>query len=79
MCDNRPEETRYVSWSLSNTMTSEWCRSVVEAAIANMGQPGDNKSRSGDHSFTEPVLEFGLPERTEKVKISMDGQRQSNR
>ncbi|MBK6877773.1 MAG: IS3 family transposase [Ignavibacteria bacterium] len=65
-------KTRYVvSWSLSNTMTSEWCRSVVEAAIAEHGQPEIINSDQGSQ-FTSPVY-IDYLKGLEKVKISMDG------
>lgn len=62
--------TRYVvNWSLSNTMTAEWVRSVVEEAIAQHGRPQIINSDQGSQftSFEYTSL-FD-----DKMKISMDG------
>lgn len=63
--------SRYVvSWSISNTMTSEWCRSVLEEAIEKHGQPEilntDQGSQFTASVFTEYVIDQG-------IKLSMDG------
>jgi putative transposase len=62
--------TRYVvSWSLSNTMTAQWCRSVVEDAITDHGRPQIINSDQGSQftSFEYTSL-FD-----DEMKISMDG------
>ena len=62
--------TRYVvNWSLSNTMTAQWCRSVVEDAINEHGRPQIINSDQGSQftSFEYTSL-FN-----EEMKISMDG------
>lgn len=62
--------TRYVvSWSLSNTMTGQWCRSVVEEAISEHGRPKIINSDQGSQftSFEYTSL-FN-----DEMKISMDG------
>lgn len=62
--------TRFVvNWSLSNTMTGEWCRQVVEEAIAQHGRPLIINSDQGSQ-FTS--LEY-TSLFSEKMKISMDG------
>jgi putative transposase len=65
--------TRYVvHWSLSNTMTSQWCRTVVEDAIAMHGQPeiinSDQGSQFTGFEYTSLLLERETP-----IAISMDG------
>ena len=41
--------SRYVvGWSLSNTMTSEWCRKTLETAIERHGAPEDPEHRPGE-------------------------------
>lgn len=63
--------TRYVvGWSISNTMTAEWTRQVVEDAITEHGAPEivntDQGSQFTSESFTAVLIEHG-------VRISMDG------
>lgn len=63
--------SRYVvSWSLSNTMTWEWCRDTLERAIMQYGKPEilntDQGSQFTSNLFTEFVA--GLP-----IRFSMDG------
>jgi putative transposase len=65
--------TRYVlNWSLSNTMTSQWCRTVVEEAIALYGAPeiinSDQGSQFTSYEYTSLLLERDVP-----IAISMDG------
>lgn len=62
--------TRYVvNWSLSNTMTGQWCRSVVQEAINEHGRPQIINSDQGSQftSFEYTNL-FN-----DDMKISMDG------
>lgn len=65
--------SRYiVGWSLSNTMTSEWCRACVEAAMSVYGQPEILNTDQGSQ-FTSPKF-TGLFEGQEVItKLSMDG------
>lgn len=65
--------TRYVlNWSISNTMTAEWCRTVVEDAIELYGQPeiinSDQGSQFSSYEYTSLLLKRENP-----VAISMDG------
>ena len=65
-------KTRYaVSWSLSNTMSSEWCRQTVEQAIALHGKPEIINSDQGSQFTSQIYIDYlkGL----ETVQISMDG------
>ena len=65
--------TRYVvNWSLSNTMTAEWCTSVVEEAIAIHGKPEIINSDQGSQ-FTSFEYTSLLEKEENKIKISMDG------
>lgn len=65
--------TRYVvNWGISNTMTAEWCRSLVEEAIHTHGQPGIINSDQGSQ-FTSHEYVSLLTEREKPIAISMDG------
>lgn len=65
--------TRFVvNWSLSNTMTSEWCRKVVEEAINQYGSPEILNSDQGSQ-FTSYDYTSLLTQRDQPIKISMDG------
>lgn len=64
--------SRYVvGWSLSNTMTSEWCKKTLDAAIEEHGAPEilntDQGSQFTSVEFTEYVT------RGRQVRLSMDG------
>ena len=63
--------TRYVvNWSISNTMTAEWCCKIVEEAIETHGKPeiinSDQGSQFTSMEYTEMLL-------SRDIKISMDG------
>jgi len=63
--------TRYVvNWSISNTMTAEWCRQVVEEAIAQYGKPEILNTDQGSQ-FTSGVFTELLKEK--EIQASMDG------
>jgi putative transposase len=63
--------TRYVvNWSLSNTMTAEWCCQVVEEAIGEHGKPEIFNTDQGSQ-FTSTVFTGMLKEK--EIEISMDG------
>lgn len=65
--------TRYVvNWSISNTMTAEWVRSVVEDAIEEHGQPEIINSDQGSQ-FTSYEYTSLLLDRKNPIAISMDG------
>jgi putative transposase len=65
--------TRYVlNWSVSNTMTSAWCRTVVEEAILQNGAPEIINSDQGSQ-FTSLEYTSLLLDRTNPIQISMDG------
>lgn len=63
--------TRYVvNWSLSNTMTAEWCTQVVQEAIDCHGAPDIFNTDQGSQ-FTSELFTGLLKE--SNVQISMDG------
>lgn len=62
--------TRYViNWSLSNTMTAQWCREVVQDAIETHGKPliinSDQGSQFTSFEYTSLF--------DEQMRLSMDG------
>jgi putative transposase len=63
--------TRYVvNWSISNTMSADWCKDVVEEAIALYGRPEIFNSDQGSQ-FTSEVFTSML--KSHEIQISMDG------
>ena len=63
--------SRYVvQWSLSNTMSAEWCTEVLQEAIKNHGIPEifntDQGSQFTSEVFINTLIDNG-------IKISMDG------
>ncbi len=63
--------SRYiVGWSLSNTMTAEWCKACVKSAIAAYGEPEIINTDQGSQ-FTSPIFTTLFDEI--KTKLSMDG------
>lgn len=63
--------TRYVvNWSISNTMTAEWCTEVLEQAIEVHGKPEIFNSDQGSQ-FTSEVFTGCL--KSNDIQISMDG------
>ncbi len=63
--------SRYVvSWSVSNSMTAEWCSEVLHAAIQKHGKPEIFNTDQGSQ-FTSEVFINVL--KTYEIRISMDG------
>ena len=63
--------SRYVlNWSVSNSMTAEWCVETIEEAIKNHGKPEIMNSDQGSQ-FTSEIYTKTLI--NNNVKISMDG------
>lgn len=63
--------TRYViNWGISNTMTAEWCKTLIEEAIQQHGKPqiinSDQGSQFTGYEYTQLLLD-------NKIEISMDG------
>jgi putative transposase len=67
--------SRYVvGWSLSNTMSAEWCVACIEQAIALHGKPEIINSDQGSQ-FTSDVYIDSLNRYA--IRISMDGKRRA--
>jgi putative transposase len=63
--------SRYVvGWSLSNTMSAEWCVDCIEEAISVHGTPEIINSDQGSQ-FTSDIYTDCL--RNHEIRISMDG------
>ena len=63
--------TRYVvNWSISNTMSAEWCCEVLEQAIEVHGKPEIHNTDQGSQ-FTSEVYIEAL--KKHGIQISMDG------
>ncbi len=61
--------TRYVvNWSISNTMTSQWCCQVLNEAIEQYGKPEIINSDQGSQFTSDEWFKA-----CEGIKISMDG------
>jgi putative transposase len=64
--------TRFVvNWGISNTMTSAWCRQIVEEAIETYGQPEIINSDQGSQ-FSGFEYTSLMTERENPIAISMD-------
>ena len=63
--------TRFVlNWSVSNTMSAEWCKQVVDEAIQQYGCPEIFNTDQGSQ-FTSGIFTTLLMDN--KIQISMDG------
>jgi putative transposase len=63
--------TRFiVGWSLSNTMTANWCIETIKEAILIHGKPEIINSDQGSQFTCKDYVDFLL---LEEIKISMDG------
>ena len=63
--------SRYVvGWSLSNSMTAEWCAEVLDEAILKFGKPEIFNTDQGSQ-FTSEVFINVL--KNNEIQISMDG------
>lgn len=64
--------SRYVvGWSLSNTMTSEWCRECLKTAIKRHGAPEMINTDQGSQFTAPQFTEYVTKE--ENIAFSMDG------
>ena len=61
---------KVMNWSVSNSMEAEWCKEMIEEAIAQHGKleiiNTDQGSQFTSHEFSKHVIKKG-------VKLSMDG------
>lgn len=63
--------SRYIiNWGLSNTMTADWCVSIIKEGILLNGKPEIFNTDQGSQFTSEEYI--SLMEK-EKIKISMDG------
>ena len=63
--------SRYVvGWSLSNTMSPQWCVDAIEQAIAEHGKPEILNSDQGTQFASDIYTEFL---KANEIRISMDG------
>jgi len=63
--------SRYVvGWSVSNTMTAEWCVETLKEAIARCGKPEVINSDQGSQFTSDCYIELL---KTNDIQISMDG------
>jgi putative transposase len=63
--------SRYVvGWSISNTMTSEWCVEVLKESISRHGKPEIINSDQGSQFTADKYVEFL---KMNDIQISMDG------
>jgi putative transposase len=63
--------TRFVvGWGISNTMTAEWCKDIVNEAINNHGKPCIINSDQGSQFTSETYTSFL---KNQDIEISMDG------
>jgi putative transposase len=63
--------TRYVvNWGISNTMSADWCRQIVQEAIEHHGKPEILNSDQGSQFTSDAYI--GLL-KAESIRISMDG------
>ena len=64
-------QSRYVlNWSISNTMSAEWCTEVLLEAIKKHGKPEIFNTDQGSQ-FTSNIFINAL--KSNKITISMDG------
>lgn len=63
---------KIVGWSISNTMTVEWCRDVLLETIVEHGNPEIFNTDQGSQ-FTSSIFTKVLKDN--QVSISMDGKR----
>lgn len=63
--------SRYVvGWSLSNSMTAEWCIDTIRTAISKFGKPEIINSDQGSQFTSKEYIEFL---KSHEILISMDG------
>ena len=63
--------TRYVvNWSVSNTMSAEWCTEVMKEAVNRHGKPDIVNTDQGSQFRSEVFSDYLLDN---EIKISMDG------
>lgn len=61
---------KILNWSVSNSMSAEWCTEVVEDAVKKYGAPEIHNSDQGSQFTSEGFIEMF---KSHQIKISMDG------
>jgi putative transposase len=61
---------KILNWSISNSMTSEWCRELLEDTIDIYGTPEIHNSDQGSQYTSQDYINVL---KDNKIKISMDG------
>jgi len=61
---------KILNWSISNSMTADWCKELLEDTVQMYGAPEIHNSDQGSQYTSEQYIE-ALKEH--KIKISMDG------
>ena len=61
---------KILSWSLSNTMEAQWCKEVVEQAIAQYGKPDIFNTDQGAQFTSEVFSQYIVGQ---GIRLSMDG------
>ena len=61
-----------VGWSLSNTMTAEWCRRTLETAVMEHGTPEILNTDQGSQ-FTAKEFHSWATAPEQRIRLSMDG------
>jgi putative transposase len=61
---------KIVGWGLSNTLTADWCKAVLQEAIGNYGKPEIVNSDQGSQYTSAAWLQY-LEQ--ESIQVSMDG------
>lgn len=59
-----------VSWSISNTMSAQWCQETLEEGIQKWGKPQILNSDQGSQFTSSIFVEYVLDQ---KIQFSMDG------
>jgi putative transposase len=64
--------SRYVvNWSLSNTMTSKWCKQALEEAIRQFGKPEILNTDQGSQFTADEFTQYVINDL--EIRLSMDG------
>lgn len=61
---------KIVGWSISNTMTTKWCKELLEETIKTHGKPKMHNSDQGSQYTSELYIETL---KKHEIQISMDG------
>lgn len=60
-----------VNWSLSNTMTSQWCRQTLAEAVRQQGKPEIINTDQGSQFTADEFTQYVVNEL--QIRLSMDG------